>query len=78
MVVFQSLNRIYIYDTKAGNFKIISPDTGINKSFRTNNSIYFQTITGAFERKRQGRLVSDNPVLKNNRIINVFQLMRDF
>jgi hypothetical protein len=38
------LNRIYIYDTKAGNFKIISPKTGINKSFKTNNSIYFQTI----------------------------------
>jgi hypothetical protein len=39
-----------------GNFKIISPD-GINKSFRTNNSIYFQTITGAFEIER-GRKVS--------------------
>jgi AraC family chitin signaling transcriptional activator len=75
-VVFQSLNRIYIYDTKAGNFKIISPDTGINKSFRTNNSIYFQTIIGGlFEIERgKGRLVSNNPVLKNNRIINVFSI----
>jgi hypothetical protein len=51
MVVFQSLNRNIYMITKAGNFKIISPDTGINKSFRTNNSIYFQTITGAFENK---------------------------
>jgi hypothetical protein len=53
--------------TKAGNFKIISPDTGINKSFRTNNSIYFQTITGAFEKKEVR-----TTLLKNNRIINVF------
>jgi DNA-binding CsgD family transcriptional regulator len=75
-VVFQSLNRIYIYDTKAGNFKIISPNAGINKSFRTNNSIYFQTSTGGlFEIERgKGRLVSDNPVLKSNRIINIFSI----
>jgi ligand-binding sensor domain-containing protein/DNA-binding CsgD family transcriptional regulator len=75
-VVFQSLNRIYIYDTKAGSFKIIAPETGINKSFRTNNSIYFQTIAGElFEIERgKGRLVSDNPILKNNRIINIFSI----
>jgi DNA-binding CsgD family transcriptional regulator len=73
-VIFQSLNRIYIYDTKAVNFKIISPKTGINKSFRTNNSICFQTTNGAlFEiESGKGRLVSDHPILKNNRIINIF------
>lgn len=75
-VIFQSLNRIYIYDTKAINFKIISPEAGINKSFRTNNSICFQTISGGlFEiESGKGRLVSDHPILKNNRIINVFSI----
>tara|TARA_R110000868_G_scaffold85301_5_gene240008 strand:+ start:20315 stop:23116 length:2802 start_codon:yes stop_codon:yes gene_type:complete len=75
-VIFQSLNRIYIYDSKAGNFKIISPKTGVNKSFKTNNSIYFQTIGGKlFEiESGKGRLVSEEAILIKNRIINIFSI----
>lgn len=75
-VIFQSLNRIYIYDSKTGNFKIIAPNNNITKSFRTKNSIYFQTVNGGlFEiESGKGRLVSNNPVLKNNRIVNVFSI----
>ena len=73
-VIFQSLNRMYLYDSKTRIFKIIAPATGINKSFRTNNSIYFQTNSGAlFEIERgMGRLVSDHLILKKNRIVNIF------
>lgn len=72
-VIFQSLNRIYIYDSKGATIKIISPDKGINKSFRASNSIYFQTVDGAlFEiESGKGRLISDHPVLQKNRIINI-------
>ncbi|MFV7234214.1 triple tyrosine motif-containing protein [Flavobacterium sp. ZB4R12] len=75
-VVFQSLNRIYIYDTKTGNFKIIAPNNNITKSFRTKNSIYFQTINeGLFEiESGKARLVSNNSILKSNRIVNVFAI----
>lgn len=75
-VLFQSLNRIYIYDTKSGSFKIIAPNDDIIKSFRTNNSIYYQTSSeGLFEIEAgQSRLISNNPILKNNRIVNVFSL----
>lgn len=75
-VIFQSLNRIYIYDSKTGNFKIIAPNNNITKSFRTKNSIYFQTINeGLFEIEGgKGRLVSNNLVLKNNRIVNIFSI----
>ncbi|MBP2284567.1 ligand-binding sensor domain-containing protein/DNA-binding CsgD family transcriptional regulator [Flavobacterium sp. CG_23.5] len=75
-VIFQSLNRIYIYDTKTGGFKIIAPKNNITKSFRTKNSIYFQTIKeGLFEiESGKGRLVSSNPILQNNRIVNVFAI----
>lgn len=75
-VIFQSLNRIYIYDSKTGNFKIIAPNNNITKSFRTKNSIYFQTVNGGlFEiESGKGRLVSNNPMLKNNRIVNVFSI----
>lgn len=73
-VIFQSLNRIYIYDTKARTFKIIAPGSSITKSYQTSNSIYFQTVNeGLFElQSGKAHLVSNNPILRNNRIINVF------
>nr|WP_315251384.1 two-component regulator propeller domain-containing protein [uncultured Flavobacterium sp.] len=75
-VIFQSLNRIYIYDTKAKTFKIIAPNSSIRKSYGTSNSIYFQTVNdGLFElQSGKAHLVSNNPILKNNRIINVFSI----
>jgi AraC family transcriptional regulator, chitin signaling transcriptional activator len=75
-VVFQSLNRIYIYDTKANSFSIIAPKNNIIKSFRTNNAIYFQTNNeGLFEIENgKSKLISDNPILQKSRIINVFSI----
>lgn len=75
-VIFQSLNRIYIYDSKTGAFKIIAPSSNITKSYRTNASIYFQTLNeGLFElQSGKAHLVSNNPILKKNRIINVFAI----
>lgn len=73
-VIFQSLNRLYIYDTKTNKFKIVVPQNNILKSFRTANSIYYQTVNyGLFEiEKGQNKLVIANSVLKNNKIVNVF------
>ena len=73
-ILFQSLNRIYIYDTKNKTFKIISPKNGVVKSFSTKNSIYYQTLNeGLFEiEEGQGKLISDHPVLKKYTIVNVF------
>ncbi len=75
-VLFQSLNRIYIYDTKSGSFKIIAPSEDIIKSFRTNHSIYYQTISGGlFEiEAAKSRLISNNPILRKNRIVNIFSI----
>ena len=75
-VIFQSLNRIYIYDTKTKHFRIIAPSNNIIKSFRTNNSIYFQTINeGLYEiESGRGTLISNHPILKTNRIVNVFSI----
>lgn len=73
-VLFQSLNRIYIYDSQTKRFTIISSKNGITKSYKTANSIYFQSLNeGLFEiESGKSSLVSDAPILKNNRIINVF------
>ncbi|MFV8352104.1 triple tyrosine motif-containing protein [Flavobacterium sp. XS2P14] len=75
-VVFQSLSRIYIYDTKTGGFQIIASKNNITKSFRTKNAIYFQSIKeGLFEiESGKGRLVSNSPVLQNNKIVNIFSI----
>jgi DNA-binding CsgD family transcriptional regulator len=75
-VIFQSLNRIYIYDTKTGKFNIITPKNTITKAFRTNNSVYFQTFKeGLFEIENgKSKLISNNPILQNNRIVNVFSI----
>ncbi|WP_155076834.1 triple tyrosine motif-containing protein [Flavobacterium sp. MC2016-06] len=75
-ILFQSLNRIYIYDTKTGKFKIIAPKNGVVKSFAAKNAIYFQTVKeGLFEiESGKAKLVSDNPILKKFTIVNVFPI----
>jgi AraC family transcriptional regulator, chitin signaling transcriptional activator len=75
-VVFQSLNRIYIYNTKANTFKIVVPESNILKSFKTANSIYYQTVNqGLFEIENGvSKLVSNNLILKNNKIVNIFAI----
>ena len=75
-VVFQSLNRIYIYDTQTGNFKIIISKNGITKSYGTNNSIYFQSLNeGLYEiESGKAKLVSGSEILKKNRIVSVFSI----
>ena len=74
-VVFQSLNRIYIYDLESKKFKIISPKNSITKIFKTESAIYFQVFNeGLFEIENgKSQLVSDDLILKNNKIVNVFQ-----
>ncbi|MGE6355625.1 triple tyrosine motif-containing protein [Flavobacterium sp. NPDC079362] len=73
-ILFQSLNRIYIYDTKNGKFKIIAPKNGVVKSFASKNAIYFQTLNeGLFEIESGiAKLVSDDPILKRFTIVNMF------
>ena len=75
-VIFQSLNKIYIFDTKTGRFNIIKPKNDIIKAFRTNNSIYFQIAgEGLFEIENgKSKLVSNNQIIKNNRIVDVFTI----
>ena len=75
-VIFQSLNRIYIYDSKTKKFNIITPKNGVIKSFRTNTAIYFQTLNeGIFEIENgKSKLISNNAILKNNKIVNIFSI----
>lgn len=73
-IIFQSLNQIFIYDTKSGKFNIIKLETGVNKVFTVDNTIFYQTFgTGLFEIENgASKLVSDDPVLITNKIVNIF------
>ena len=79
-VIFQSLNRIYIFDTKTAVFKIIAPKSEISKSFKTKNALLFQTMSeGLFEiESGKERLLSDNKILKSNKIVNIFNIDEGF
>ncbi|AWA31511.1 LuxR family transcriptional regulator [Flavobacterium magnum] len=72
-IIFQSLNRIYIYDSKGGQFNIIQPKSLINKAFKTGNAVYYQTVgEGLFEIENgKSILVSGNPQLVSNKIVGL-------
>ncbi|MCB4807253.1 LuxR C-terminal-related transcriptional regulator [Tamlana sp. 62-3] len=74
-VLFQSLNRIYIYNTKNNNYSIINSKETIYRLFKVDDSIYFQKLTnGLFEiANGEARLVSDHNVIKKNLLVNVFK-----
>ncbi|WP_272149712.1 helix-turn-helix and ligand-binding sensor domain-containing protein [Tenacibaculum aiptasiae] len=79
MVVFQSLNRIYIYDLTNRSFNILGSNESITKTYQTQNTIYFQKSNQGLFKIEEGRelLVSDDNILKENRVINVFQKNED-
>jgi AraC family chitin signaling transcriptional activator len=74
-VIFQSLDKIYVYDTKTTKFNIITPKNKILKSFKTTNSIYYQTVTyDLFEIENgSSKLVLNNAIL-NKKIVSLFSV----
>ncbi len=72
-VLFQSLNRIYIYNTINESFKIINSDAVLEKIFKTNKTIYFQKSKEGFYKIENGEavLISKHPIVKDNIIVNV-------
>lgn len=73
-VIFQSLTQIFIYDCTSNKFNIIGSDTGMNKVFAVNNSIFYQTFSsGLFEIENgKSKLLSNAPVFANSKIVNIF------
>lgn len=73
-VVFQSLNRIYIYNVKDGNVSTIDSGTTVTNVFKVNKSIYFQRMNNGIFKIEKGKdvLEFDDEVIKNNEVINIF------
>lgn len=73
-VLFQSLDRIYIYNTVDETFSVIDSDFRINKMFKVNETIYFQKKEkGVFkiENGKQTLVVSSVEIIQNE-LINIF------
>ena len=66
-VIFQSLNQIFIYNTKTGSFNILAPETGVNKIFTINNTIIYRTLgTGLFEIENgKSKIISNSKFSKH-------------
>lgn len=75
-ILFQSLSRIYIFNTIENTFKIIaSKPQQLPKAFKVDGSIFFQKMNEGIFKIENGEpvLVSDESILKNNILVNIFK-----
>ncbi|PKP13460.1 MAG: hypothetical protein CVU08_05295 [Bacteroidetes bacterium HGW-Bacteroidetes-3] len=75
-VLFQSLHRIYIYNTVDESFKSINSKTNLPKVFKVDESIYFQKMNDGLYKIENGNpvLISNHPILQNNILVNIFSV----
>ncbi|WP_246296876.1 triple tyrosine motif-containing protein [Winogradskyella vidalii] len=73
-ILFQSFDRIYIYNTIDKSFSIIDSDSRINRIFKVDDAIYFQkTGVGIFKIiKGQESLAIPSIAINNSELINIF------
>ena len=73
-ILFQSLHRIYVYNTVDSTFNVIKSTTQLPKVFIVDTGIYFQKMDQGLFRIENGMpsLVSDDSVVRNNTIVNMF------
>lgn len=74
-VLFQSLQRIYFYNLKTNEYKVISSDVKITKMFSVKNTIYFQQLgKGLFKIDNgESKLISDDILFQEKDIINIHE-----
>ncbi|MFY0602573.1 MAG: LuxR family transcriptional regulator [Flavobacteriaceae bacterium] len=73
-LLFQSLDRIYIYDTRSETFHVINSKTTITKIFKVDASIYFQKINQGIFKFENGKetLVTNHINVRDRIVINIF------
>ncbi|PWL38186.1 LuxR family transcriptional regulator [Flagellimonas aquimarina] len=78
-IVFQSLDRIYIYDLNDNSVNVIYSDTLLPKIFNLDKSIYFQKLEKGIFKIENGKdvLVYDSEPFKKDEVINIFQHQGD-
>lgn len=75
-ILFQSLNRVYIYNTINKSFNYIESKTRLSKVYLVDGMIYFQKLSSGLYKIQNGKevLVFDDPVVTNNIIVNIHKL----
>ena len=73
-ILFQSLDRIYIYNTLNKNFRVLDSNSRITKIFKVNETIYFQRINDGIYKIENGRdiLLTNNFKIANKVVVNIF------
>lgn len=74
-VLFQSFNRIYVYNSKDDSFQFIDNHPYIFRCYKVNNSVYFQGVGEGLYEVINGKsvLVTNDERIKNNRIVDIFK-----
>ncbi len=73
-VLFQSLDRIFIYNSVDRSVKTIDSKKEIRKMYKVGNSAYFQRLGDGIYKIENGKdiLISDNELVKQNAVVNIF------
>jgi len=73
-ILFQSLDRIYIYNIATKTFKILNSNTRITKMFRVNETVFFQRLNDGIYKIENGEdvLVTNNMSIVDKIIIGIF------
>ena len=73
-ILFQSFDRIYIFNTRTKRFRIINSENRINKIFEVDGAVYFQKRSSGLFKIVNGRdsLFLSAEALNNIEIINIF------
>ena len=75
-LLFQSLDRIYIYDTQDRKIEMITPDGQVVRLFLVDDDLFFQVKDKGLYTIEQGQphLFTSNPVVVKERLINLFDI----
>ncbi len=78
-VLFQSLDRIYIYNTVDESIKIINSETRRAKIFNVGKSVLFQKLNEGIYKIENGEsiLVSNDPIFIDNALVGAFQIEKE-
>jgi len=74
-ILFQTLDRLYIYNTQDENFKVIDFDVNRAKIFNLDNKLYIQKGDGGLYSIQNGKpvLESDHKILLDNFIVGLYE-----
>ena len=74
-ILFQSLDRIYIFNTRDNSVTYIDSETTITKIYKVGNAIYFQKINQGIYKFESGeeRRITDHALVKDHIVVNIFE-----